>query len=427
MNDFYGYIKDLAQLISYKSVISQPQVNAPFGKEIKSCLDYFLSIAKNMGFETINYDDYAGEIIYGEGQEIGIIGHIDVVPTGIGWKTDPFTLTEISGVYYGRGVSDDKAPLLSCLYALKELKDSKVCCNKKFRLIVGCDEESGWRDIDYISKKTTLPKFGFSPDGDFPLSYAEKGIVEVSFSFPRLKKFIDIKGGTVVNAVCDYATAKALDGGIDLDKLNRFGLNINEHGIIESRGKSAHGSAPHLGKNAILPLFEYFLSMGEDVKGVIDNVFYDKGGATKIKTEQGNLTLSPDLICQDNDMITITCDCRIPAPKTIEDVLPIFDSYNLNVKTKIRHLPMMVEKQGNFVQTLLNAYNSVSKENALPISIGGSTFARAFKKGCAFGPKFKGHVDNIHDANENVSKTQLLTAYEIYKKAIFDLAKCENV
>ena len=88
---------------------------------------------------------------------------------------------------------------------------------------------------------------------------------------------------------------------------------------------------------------------------------------------------------------------------------------------------MMVEKQGNFVQTLLNAYNSVSKENALPISIGGSTFARAFKKGCAFGPKFKGHVDNIHDANENASKTQLLTAYEIYKKAIFDLAKCENV
>ena len=84
---------------------------------------------------------------------------------------------------------------------------------------------------------------------------------------------------------------------------------------------------------------------------------------------------------------------------------------------------MMSEKDGEFVKTLLNAYNEITGDNAQPKSMGGSTFARAFSKGSAFGPKLKGHEDNIHDANENVSKEQIITAYKIYKKSIFDLVK----
>ena len=163
--------------------------------------------------------------------------------------------------------------------------------------------------------------------------------------------------------------------------------------------------------------------MGEDVKGVLDNLFYDKKGIFALKNEQGVVTLSPDLVSEDEKGITITCDCRIPAPFTLEDVKPILDSFDISYTTKVRHDPMMAEKNGEFVQTLLNAYNEITGENAQPISMGGSTFARAFNKGCAFGPKLKGHIDNIHDANENVSTEQILTAYKIYKKAIFDLAK----
>ncbi len=423
MNNFNEYIDDLKKLISYKSVLSDEKENAPFGLAVKDCLLFFLERAKEMGFETINYDNYAGEVVFGKGEEIGIIGHLDVVPIGIGWNSDPFTLTEKDGVYYGRGLADDKTPLLSCLYALKELKDSDIKVNKKFRLIVGCDEESGWRDIDHLQTKTTLPEYGFSPDGNFPITYAEKGIVEVSFSFPALKNFADIKGGSVVNAVCDYATVRPLDGGIDKEKLKKHNLILTDEGIIVSKGKSAHGSTPHLGKNALLPLFEYFLSMGEDVKNVLDFLFYDKANIFGHKTEQGTLTLSPDLISQKGDTITITCDCRIPAPITLEEILPIFNSFGLAVKTKARHEPMMVEKDGWFVQTLLNAYNDITGENAEPLSMGGSTFARAFKKGCSFGPNFNDYNNQLHDANENLPKAHLLKCYEIYKKAIFDLAK----
>ena len=89
--------------------------------ENKKALHYFLNLAKNFGFETKNYDDYAGEIIFGEGEEIGIIGHLDVVPEGEGWNTPPYELTKIDGIYYGRGVSDDKGLTLMNLYALKAL------------------------------------------------------------------------------------------------------------------------------------------------------------------------------------------------------------------------------------------------------------------------------------------------------------------
>ncbi len=422
MQNFNKFISHLSELIGFESILDAPKPNAPFGTNIKKCLDWFLNLAKDFGFETIDYDGYAGEIVYGEGEEVGIIGHLDVVPIGIGWNSDPFTLTCHGGVYYGRGVCDDKTPLLSCLYALKELKDSGVSVNKKIRLIVGCDEENGWRDIDYLKTKTTLPEYGFSPDGDFPLSYAEKGIVEVAFSLPKLKNFVDIKGGTALNAVCDYVSVRPLikPNQNDLDKFN---LSINEQGYIFSKGKSAHGSNPHLGINAILKLFEYLLYMGEDVKGTLDNLFYDKKGVSKLQNEQGIVTLSPDLISEDNDKITITCDCRIPAPFELKDITPIFDSFNIPYNTKVRHEPMIAEKNGGFVQTLLSAYNQITGENAQPISMGGSTFARAFKKGSAFGPKLKGHIDNIHDANENVSTEQILTAYKIYKKAIFDLVK----
>ena len=422
MKDFDLYLTDLAKLISYKSVCSSPSENAPFGQEVKDCLDYFLSIADRMGLKTIDYDGYAGEVVLGEGEEIGIIGHLDVVPTGIGWLTPPFSLTEKDGIFYGRGVSDDKTPLLSCLYALKELKDSNLPINKKFRLILGCDEETEWRDVEYIKTKTTLPEYGFSPDGAFPLSYAEKGIVELSFLLPPLKNFTDVKGGTVLNAVCDYAVARPVGFTPSKTELEKFNLKL-ENGLIVSRGKSAHGSTPELGKNALKPLFEYFLSVGEDVKSVLDYVFYDKLGVCAMQNEQGFVTMSPDLICQDEKGIKITCDVRIPAPLSKDDLIKKLNQFNIDYTAKLRHEPVMTQKKSPFITTLLGAYNSVTGENAQPFSMGGSTFARAFKKGCSFGPHFANHQDNIHDANENVSRQQILSAYEIYKKAIFDLAK----
>lgn len=415
------FISQLKDLIKIPSKRSSAKVGMPFGKDVAHALNYFLDLALSMGFTVKNYDNYIGEITLGDGkEELGIIGHLDVVPEGTGWNTPPFELTLKDGVYYGRGLQDDKAPLLLCLHALNELKNSGKKLNKKFRLFVGCDEECNWEDVAYFEKLgNKFPKFGFSPDGDFPASYAEKGVVVVEFKLPKLKKFYDLKGGTVINAVCDLASCKALKDGIDLDLIKKHNLTLSEDNVITSHGISAHGSAPHKGSNALEPLFNYFLDMGEDVEDIINYVLQDGVGIKKMQNEQGFLTMSADLIREEGDSIIISCDCRIPAPFTTLDLVEKLKLTNLDFTYSEKHPTLLVDKNGALVNSLMSAYRDVTGDNTPPLSMGGSTFARVFEFGCSFGPTFVDANTGIHEANERLPEKDIKTLFEIYKKAIF--------
>lgn len=423
MQNYTEFYKDLKNLISFNTEKHESICDAPFGLENKNALLYFLSIAEKMGFQTINYDNYAGEIIFGEGEnEFGIIGHLDIVPAGTNWETDPFTLTQKGGILYGRGIIDDKMPTLLCLYALKELKDNGIKPKVKFRLFVGCNEESGWKDIEYLKDKTTFPEYGFSPDGIFPLSYAEKGVYEISFLLPELKNFFDLEGGTATNAVCALATVKTKQK-VDGLLLNKYNLTERD-GTIISTGVSAHGSAPHLGKNAFLPLLSFMRDSGENLDGFISALFDDYYKIFSLTNEQGGVTLSPNIIRKINGKVYLSADVRIPAPFTLETVLPVINQFNIEYIVKESHPPVVVEKDGAFVSALLSAYTSVTGEmDAKPKSMAGSTFARAFSKGCSFGPEFPNKDYRIHNSNEQVSVKELKKMYEIYKTALLNLSK----
>ena len=319
MKNFCTFLGDLQNLISINSEKTSALPDAPFGEGNKKALKLFCEIATRLGFKVTNHQNYIAEFSVGEGQEIGIIGHLDVVPSGDKWNTPPFTLTEKDGVYYGRGVSDDKGPTLLALYALKEVVDSKIKFNKKIKFFVGTNEETGWGDIDYYLKNVgDFPEYGFSPDGDFPLSYAEKGICQTKIYLPKFKRFDFIQGGTALNQVCDYATVKPLFTP-DNATLQGFGLEFDGEKIV-SRGVAAHGSTPHLGKNAIKPILEFMLSCGEDVKAVLDCVFNQDKPYCNLQNEQGWLTVSPNLAYQENDSQVIKCDFRFPYPFTEKDV-----------------------------------------------------------------------------------------------------------
>ena len=72
-------IKDLSEIIKFDSSQSLPSQGAPFGIGAKKALDYFLNLAKSFGFETKNYDGYAGEVIFGNGEEFAILDRKSVV------------------------------------------------------------------------------------------------------------------------------------------------------------------------------------------------------------------------------------------------------------------------------------------------------------------------------------------------------------
>ena len=151
-------IASLEGLLAIPSIKGPAAEGAPFGIETKKALDYMLHLGVSMGFKTCDLDGYAGFIEFGEGaKEIAILCHLDVVPAGEGWKFDPFTPFIENGRLIARGVSDDKGPAMTCLYAMKSLKDKGYVPPCRIRLILGLDEESGSQCMDYYKTKQALP------------------------------------------------------------------------------------------------------------------------------------------------------------------------------------------------------------------------------------------------------------------------------
>lgn len=404
-------IRQISEIIKFNSSQAPAEEGAPFGKGAKQALDYFLKLADEMGFETINYDGYAGEVIFGEDEEFAVLAHLDVVPAGNGWTREPFggQIDYENRRVWGRGAMDDKGPAVCALFALKALKDEGFKPKRKIKLIVGCNEESGWGCIDYYKAHAHMPDEGFSPDADFPVIYAEKGILHLCLHFPSAGGFNGLKGGERANMVCDYCEVSA---PADSVKLKKYGLTA-ENGKIVSRGKSAHGSTPDEGKNAILPVLEYL-----GLESAKDALFGNCFGLKELHDETGYLTFSPNVISQNGNDLAVICDIRYPSTYKKEDVLQRIDVNGVKYEILSEQAPLFNDKNCFLIKTLCSVYNEVTGKNVKPVAIGGGTYARALKCGAAFGPEEAGEENTIHQANEYITFEKIEKCFEIYKLAV---------
>jgi len=57
------------------------------------------------------------------GKRLLMPAHMDIVPAGEGWDTDPFEAVEKDGMLFGRGTLDNKGPLASILLAAEVMKE----------------------------------------------------------------------------------------------------------------------------------------------------------------------------------------------------------------------------------------------------------------------------------------------------------------
>lgn len=407
-------VKSISEIVKFDSSQQPPEEGAPFGKPTADCLEYFLNLAKSFGFETVNYDNYAGEVIFGEGEDFAILAHLDVVPAGNGWSHEPFggEIDYANGKIWGRGAMDDKGPAVIVLYCMKALKDEGFIPKKKIKLIVGCNEENGWECIKYYNAHAKTPETGFSPDADFPVIYAEKGILQLKLKFsPDGKDFSGFEklcGGERANMVCDYCEVCA---PADMEKLKKYNLTY-ENGKVVSRGKSAHGSTPELGVNAIPPVLKY---LGLDG---IHKILFEEQGFSTFADETGKLTYSPNVIEQKDGAIYVTCDIRYPATYAKEQVLHVLESRGVEYEILHEQLPLYNPADCELIKTLCEAYNEVTGKHMKPVAIGGGTYARALKCGAAFGPEEEGEESTIHKPNEYITFEKIEKCLKIYKLAI---------
>jgi len=409
-------IKDISEIIKFDSSQKPAEKNAPFGKGARQSLDYFLNLAKSFGFETHDYDGYAGEVIFGEGEEFAVLAHLDVVPAGNGWAHEPFggEIDEANGKIWGRGAMDDKGPAVIALYSLKALKDNGFKPNRKIKLIVGCNEESGWACIDYYKAHAHMPDEGISPDADFPVIYAEKGILQLKLKFSADGDFSSLRGGERANMVCDYCEVSA---PVDEVRLSEFNLSV-ENGKVVSHGKSAHGSTPEKGVNAIPAILKYLR-----LDKIYSHLFKTQFGLSSLKDETGTLSFSPNLISGAKNEIYVTCDVRYPATMSRSCVLGPIEKAGVAYEIEHEQQPLFNDRNCFLIKTLCGVYNEVTGKNVKPIAIGGGTYARALKCGAAFGPEEYGEEETIHQANEYITFGKIEKCYKIYTLALERLTK----
>lgn len=440
-NYFNEIVQSIAEIIKFDSSLKPANGEYPFGKETADCLQFFLNLAKSMGFETHNYDNYVGEVVFGEGKDFAILAHLDVVPAGSGWKYPPFggVINDdvsdggVKGMkIWGRGAMDDKGPAVACLYCLKALKDEGYVPDRKIKLIVGCNEESGWKCIDHYNKVAVMPEEGFSPDANFPVIYAEKGILHFTAHFPINEAPMSaLNAGERANMVCDFAqavltrkTAEALVG-YENPVVGTTLSYDNTTNILRAYGKSAHGSTPDKGANALQALLCFLKSQNEECNKAYELLFNDCAKLKSMQDETGFLTLSPNLAKYENGTLKITCDVRFPATHKKEEIEETLAKFGVEYSINQYQPPLYNDKNGKLTATLLGVYNAVTQTETSPIAIGGGTYARALKNGCAFGPELSGEEDTIHQPNEYITFEKIRFMSEIYYLAIKKLCKSE--
>ena len=439
-------IEDIKMLCAIPSTQDDNTVAefAPFGKANRQALDAMLKIGKRDGFNTEDVDGYAGHIDIGEGDEtFGILGHLDVVPVNkVGWDSNPFEVVIKDDKLYGRGVADDKGPLLAGYYAAKIINSLNLPVKMKIRVIFRCNEELGSRCVKYYFSKKPYPKMGFTPDASFPVVYGEKAGCEFVIEGNVEKGgLIYLSAGNRANIVPETCEAvicgnykQYIDSYKNFLSMNNLTGDIEEEGNhtkLVLKGKSAHASTPEEGMNAVVYLCKYLATVVDNK--LVDFIleYLDDYNGKKLGIDHvgvmGPLTLNLGIISYCKENFKLTLDLRCPHDMDFDNMISRFQTvcanYGFNETHNIGEA-LYVDPDSKLIQTLHKAYVNVTGDTVnQPQTMGGGTYAKSMPNCVAFGAEFLGEDNLIHGNNENIKIESLLKATEIYCQAIYNLIK----
>lgn len=451
-------VDTIARLVAVRSVKEDPAPNAPFGPGPAAALKEGLELCQELGFTTQNYDNYVGLADLNDKEtKLHILGHLDVVHEGPNWDTDPYTCVEKDGMLYGRGVSDDKGPVVCGLLAMKAVRDLGIPLSSNVRFILGTDEESGSEDIAYYYAREPFAPMSFTPDAEFPVINIEKGHYrpffggqwEPSSVLPRVAA---LDGGYRTNVVPPEAESMVLglfaqDVQPVCDQVAEqtgatFTVSPSASGChIHCAGKNAHGASPEQGINAVCALLEVLaqLPLAEGPTTQAIQAFHSlfpfgdtRGvglGIAQSDAESGDLTLNFAILKLDDRGCSANFDVRFPICATEANCKEACEAslarHGLSVTdqgdmTTVHHVPA----DSPLVKTLMDCYSSYTGEkDPKPLAIGGGTYVHDIPGGVAFGSCFPGFDAKMHGPNEQASVEQLLLASQIYTQAIAELCQ----
>lgn len=429
-------IETIKEWVKIPSVLDEDAKDTPFGSDIDAALDQALATCDKLGFSTYkDPDGYYGYAQVGEGEELlAILCHLDVVPAGdeSKWDSHPFEAEVRNANIYGRGTQDDKGPSVAALYGVYALMQAGHTFNKRIRFIFGTDEENLWRCMNVYNEKEEKAHLGFVPDADFPLTYAEKGLLQAYLTGPGSDELeLNINGAfNVVPESASYTGNKAEQVAASLDKLG-FEYTLDGD-TVTAFGKSSHSKDADKGENALTRLVSALVEhFSHPALTFIQQYVNQDANATALfghigDEMSGNLTMNVARLMITPTESKIGADFRMPVTSNKDQLVQTVTTagkelgFTYEEYDYLRSLYVPVDSE--LVQTLLGVYRDLTGDMTGPMSSGGATYARTMDNCVAFGARLEEVPVTYHEANENMPLENIYACMEIYAHAVLKLA-----
>ena len=322
---------------------------------------------------------------------------------------------------------------MAALYAVKALLDSGVEFKKRVRFIFGTDEETLWRCMGRYNELEEQAAMGFAPDSSFPLTYAEKGLLQVKLHGPGSDK-LDLEAGAAFNVVPGKASyqGELVEQVVAGLQVASFDYEQTDHQVTVL-GLPKHAKDAAEGINAIVrlatvlqplqahPALTFIAeAVGEDATG--SRLFGDVSDEPS-----GRLSFNIAGLTLNSEKSEIRIDIRIPVladkDQLVAKLAEIAGRYQLDYEEFDYLAPLYVPKDSELVSTLMAIYQEKTGDTSPAMSSGGATFARTMPNCVAFGALFPGAEQTEHQANERASLDDLYRAMDIYAETIYRLAR----
>ncbi|SDH25126.1 succinyl-diaminopimelate desuccinylase [Alteribacillus persepolensis] len=368
-----SFLKDIIQIKS----VNPPGNETAVAKKLKSLFDEY-------GIETelIEYDDNRANLIArvtGEqdGPVLGLTGHMDVVPIGENeWEHDPFGAEEENGKIYGRGACDMKSGLAACASAMVSLKEEGLPIKGTVTLFATVGEETG--------------------------AVGARQLTEQGY-------------------------ADSLDALI-IAEPTRNQVNIAHKGAlwpqIITYGKTAHGSMPDKGINAVIHMneiihriaggdWEWQYEEDELLGGATYSIDVIKGGS--------NTNVVPDQCFTNIDMRTVPSQDHNQIIEQMQQVIEAAKEKYPDLKADIRILndqsPVKTSNDDSFVKLVQDVVkvDGSAELGGITAYTDGSQFKHAQKEFpiVILGP---GETSTAHQPDEYVEINKYLDSIHLYKE-----------
>lgn len=311
---------------------------------------------------------------FSEGEHLCFAGHVDVVPAGSSWKTNPFVPVIQEGRIYARGTQDMKSGVAAFVQTLKDTKDFKG----RLSVLLTSDEEGE----------------------------AEFGTVIMLEHLKTLKLLPDYC--IVAEPTCETVFGDAI-------KIGRRG-SIN--GYLTIQGRQGHAAYPEKAINPVhqlAPLLEKIagvnLDDGDDDFAPSQMVITDIRGGMEVTN------VTPDSLRM---MFNVRNSTKTTQEEIKLHIAKLFEDLNYDLVLTQGSYPFVTKRDSKIVKKLSKNIKKLTGLETKLSTAGGTSDARFMG---AFGidvVEFGVINDTIHAPNESTTIVEVERLYEIFRETVKD-------